>query len=66
MIDSGTCVGVGPSSGSVEVDVLVRYSAVFCTSAGDTHVAAASHFQTPKSGNNSWVKFAPHASSVTA
>ena len=28
VLDAGACVGVGPSSGSVDVDVLVRYNAV--------------------------------------
>ena len=65
-LDAGAPVEVGPSSGSVDVDVFVRYNAACNTSAGDTHVPPALQFQTPKPGKKSWVKFGAHASSQFA
>ena len=52
-VANGASVEVGPSSGSVDVDVFVRYNAVFKAPNGETHVADALHFQTPKPGKRS-------------
>ena len=53
MVANGASVEVGPSSGSVDVDVFVRYNAVCKNSAGETQKIDALHFQTPKSGKSS-------------
>ena len=52
-VANGASLEVGPSSGSVDVDVFVRYNAVFKALNGETHVADVLHFQTPKPGKSS-------------
>ena len=58
IIDDGASNEVGPSSGSVDVDVCVRYNAVRSYNAGNCskclpHTVVASQFHTPRSGNKS-------------
>lgn len=56
---------VGPSSGSVDVDVFVRYKAVCMAKAGDTQSPGDSQFQTPRPGKKFSIKspVSPHVSS---
>ena len=53
MVANGASLEVGPSSGSVDVDVFVRYNAVCKKTAGETHIIVELHFQTPKLGKSS-------------
>ena len=47
-VANGASLEVGPLSGSVDVDVFVRYNAVCKNSFPAAHSAVALHFQTPK------------------
>ena len=59
VLDDGAAMEVGPSSGSVDVDVFVRYNAVWINCAGEAHVAIAPHFHTPRPGNISCILMSP-------
>ena len=66
VFDVTASVELKSSSGSVDVEVFVRYSAVEITSAGDAQLATASQLQTPRPGKKSWIILVPHASSPKA
>lgn len=59
VIEADVFVEVGKLSGSVDVDVVVRYIAVSITIAGDTQVAAALQFQMPKPGKRFLKRMSP-------
>ncbi len=63
---SGGCVEVGPSSGSVDVEVFVRYNAVCNAATGPTQSPCGMQFQTPRPGKKFSIRFpvSPHVSSL--
>lgn len=65
-VDAGACVGVGPSSGSVDVEVSVRYNAACNAAIGPAQRAADSQFQTPRPGKKFLIRFpvSPQVSSL--
>ena len=63
VLDAGAAMEVGPSSGSVDVDVFVRYNAVRIKEAGEAHSAEASQFHTPRPGKISIIVMLPPQSS---
>lgn len=65
MVDAVASVGVGPSSGSVDVDVSVRYKAACNAATGPTQSPCDSQFQTPRPGKKFSIMFpvSPHVSS---
>ena len=56
---------VCPSSGSVDVEVFVRYNAVGKYTAGASQRPEALQFQTPRPGKRSWIK-CPSSPQVTS
>ena len=67
VIDAEVSIEVGKPSGSVDVDVVVRYNAVDIAIAGPTQSPVASQFQMPKPGKRFSMRFpvSPHVSSPT-
>ena len=51
----GAAVEVGPSPGSVDVDVFVRYNAVCINAAGESTVSVDPQFHTPRPGKISCI-----------
>lgn len=68
VISGSATFEVGPSSGSVDVDVVVRYNAVSKNAAAATHTREELQFQIPKLGNMFSTIFpaSPHVFSVSA
>ena len=62
VLDADASIEVGTSSGSVDVEVFVRYNAVFIAIAGATQSPVASQFQMPKPGKRFSMRFpaSPH------
>lgn len=67
-LEAGAGVEVGPSSGSVDVEVFVRYRAVCNAPIGPTQSPDGSQFQTPRPGKKFSIRFpvSPHVSSPIA
>lgn len=64
VLNAGAAVDVEPSSGSVDVEVLVRYNAVCNATIAPTQTPADSQLQMPRPGKRFSIRSSPHVLSL--